>query len=334
MKITLQTLLAGLLLLTCAFSAGTAEVNNEAFSYSDVLSPKTISKSDCEAKQHAVWVETEWQERGMFGRQVQQTAKGCIRYFPSSKAGGADTALLFLHGDVYSHDDPNQHRYSYEKAATFKDQVAQAERMSKEIGLQVIRVGRPGVYGSTGMSHVRERRMPIEAHLVNAALDAIKAHYGYRRIQLAGQSGGGGLVGAVLTLGRTDLDCAVAGSGAVSVKTRVRLLGAKEARKGLDKTGQSLADVYDPIDHIDGVKPDSNRRVFVMGDPRDSKVAFDSQKEFHQKLRDAGIPATLLIAAAKDSKHHGLASQAQRVAGWCKAGHSDAEIQARLNEGK
>jgi hypothetical protein len=54
--------------------------------------------------------------------------------------------------------------------------------MSKEIDLPVIRVGRPGVYDSTGMSHVRERRMPVEAHLVNAALDAIKARYGYRRI--------------------------------------------------------------------------------------------------------------------------------------------------------
>jgi hypothetical protein len=117
------------------------------------------------------------------------------------------------------------------------------------------------------------------------------------------------LVGAVLTLGRTDSDCAVVGSGAVSVKTRTRLLGTKAARKGLDQTGQSLSDAYDPIDHIEGVKPDSNHRVFVLGDPRDSKVAFDSQKEFYQKLAAAGIPAMLLIAAAKDSKHHGLASQ-------------------------
>ncbi|MDP1990177.1 MAG: hypothetical protein Q8K00_04070 [Syntrophales bacterium] len=143
MMIALQTALTGLF-LTCAIGAVAAEVSNETFSYGEVLSPKTINKSDCEAKQHAVWVETEWQDRGMFGRQVRQTAQGCVRYFPSRKAEGAETALLFLHGDVYSHDDPNQHRNSYEKTASYKDQVAQAERMSKEIGLPVIRAGLSG----------------------------------------------------------------------------------------------------------------------------------------------------------------------------------------------
>ena len=332
-KITLRAALTGLFLV-CTFSAGAAEVNNEVFLFNDVLNPKTISKPDCERKQHAVWVEAEWQDRGMFGRQAKQTARGCVRYFPSSNAKGANTALLFLHGDVYSNEDINLHRKIYEKVASYKDQIVQAERMSMEIGLPVIRVGRPGAYGSTGMSHVSERRMPVEAYLVNSALYAIKARYGYMRIQLVGQSGGGGLVGAILTLGRTDLDCAVVGSGAVSIKTHARLQDTKEARKGLDQTGQSLSDVYDPIDHIDGVQYDSSRRVFVLGDPRDHKVGFNSQKEFHQKLIAKGIPATLLTADAKDSKHHELSLQSLRVAGWCKAGYNDTEIQARLNEGK
>jgi hypothetical protein len=63
-RIALQTLLAGLM-LAYAIGAGAAEINNEAFSYSDVLSAKTISKSDCEGQRNASWVETEWQEQGV-----------------------------------------------------------------------------------------------------------------------------------------------------------------------------------------------------------------------------------------------------------------------------
>jgi hypothetical protein len=88
--------------------------------------------------------------------------------------------------------------------------------------------------------------------------------------------------------------------------------------------------VYDPVDHIDGVKADKMRRVFVVGDPLDRSVSFDSQKEFHEKLVAAGIASTVLTAVAKDKMHHRIAPEAQRVASWCKAGVSDAEIQTRL----
>lgn len=315
----------------CLWSGGGAAAGGETFSYDDVLNPKTVSRIECEAEPDRVWVETRWQQFGMFGRRFEQTAQGCIRYFPSGRAKRAATALLFLHGDVYSGSDVSQQRMNYQKAASNGSQVALSERASGMIGLPVIRIGRPGAYGSTGMSHVKERRMPIEAHLINAAIDAIKTRFGYRRLLLAGQSGGGGLAGAALTLGRTDLDCVVIASGAVSVKTRARLLDPQRWQKGFDQTGQLLAEVYDPIDHIDGVKKDHNRRIFILADPRDKKVGFASQKEFHEKLVAAGIPATLLIAEAADGMHHELVMQAQQVAGWCKTGFSDAEIQSRLN---
>jgi hypothetical protein len=131
-----------------------------------------------------------------------------------------------------------------------------------------------------------------------------------------------------------DIDCAVAASGAVSIKTRARLLGSKEAQRGQDQTGQPLSAVYDPIDHVAGVKPDSRRRVFVLGDPRDTAVGFESQREFQQKLAATGTPATLLTASAEDAKHHELAPEALRVAAWCKSGTADAQIQAWLDQGK
>jgi len=315
-------------LLLAASSAAVYAADDETFDFNEVLNPATISQTECLNKQDAVWVETQWQEQG-----ANHAAKGCIRYFPSANAVGAETAVLFIHGDVLS-GSIAQSREAYPKSSSRSIQLARAERSAKEIGLPVIRIGRPGTYGSTGASHLRERRLPVEAHLVNAALDAIKNKYGYKRMQLTGLSGGGGLVGAVLTLGRTDIDCAVAASGALSIKTRSRLLGSKEAQRGQDQTGQPLSAVYDPIDHVAGIKPDNQRRVFVLGDPQDSAVGFDSQEEFQQKLVANGTPATLLTALATDSKHHELAPEALRVAAWCKAGVADAQIQAWLAEGK
>lgn len=313
----------------CRFAC--AQGADESFSFDDVLRLPTFTAAECVARADAVWVETRWLARGLFGNASEETASGCIRYFPSANAEGAETAVFFIHGDVMGFEDrPNQNREVYEKSASSAAQRAQAERTAIDIGLPVIRIGRPGTYGSTGMSHVRERRMPIEAHLVNAAIDAIKARYGYRRIQLAGLSGGGGLVGAVLTLGRADVDCAVVGSGAVSIKSRARALGSREAQRGLDQTGQQLSSVYDPIDHVDGVIADARRRIFIVGDPKDQSVSFESQKEFQQKLVDSGVLASLLTATAKDSRHHRIAPEAQRVSAWCRAGLSDADIQSRL----
>lgn len=308
-----------------------AQGSDEVFPFDEVLHPRTVSQAECNARRDAVWVQAEWTESGAFGRSVGQSASGCIRYFPSANAQGAATAVLFVHGDVMSFEDyPGQNQETYEKTSSRKAQIAQADRTAREIGLPVIRVARPGAFGSTGISHVKDRRLPAEAHLVNAAIDAIKARYGYERIQLTGLSGGGGLVGAALTLGRTDIDCAVAGSGALSIKSRARALGTKEAQRGLDQTGHPLSAVYDPIDHVGGVRQDGRRRIFVVGDPLDRSVSFESQKEFQEKLVAAGIPATLLTTQASDKMHHRIAPQAQRVAAWCKAGMNDADIQARL----
>ena len=308
-----------------------AQTNDEQFPFDDVLHPKVLTQADCSRKEDAVWVKAEWLERGALGASAPQSASGCIRYFPSANAQGSATAVFFIHGDVMSFEDnPGQNREVYEKTSSRQGQITQASRIAKEIGLPVIRIGRPGVYGSTGMSHVKDRRMPIEAHLVNAAIDAIKTRYGFERIQLTGLSGGGGLVGATLTLGRADVDCAVAASGALSIKSRARALGTREAQRGRDQTGQLLSAVYDPIEHTGGVKADNKRRIFVLGDPMDRSVSFDSQKEFQEKLVAAGIAATLLTAQAKDKMHHRIAPEAQRVASWCKAGMSDADIQAHL----
>jgi len=333
MKRTFRNYFAALL-CTLAGTAHGSGPDPDVFPVADLLHPVTVTREQCEQTRDAVWVETSWHERleqTGSAASKRHSAEGCIRYFPSPDAAQAQTALLFIHGDAMSPAlSLEQNQRNYEKAGSYKAQVARATRTSKDVGLAVIRIARPGVFGSTGLDHMHQRRMSEEAHLVDAAVTAIKNRYGYSRIQLVGLSGGGGLVGALLTLGRTDIDCAVVGSGVVSVKLRSQLLDSPAARRGFDQTGQKLSQVYDPIDHVRGIKADWDRRIFIVGDPLDQAVAFESQAAFQQHLVESGVPATLLQAKAVGPTHHDVANDAQRIAGWCKAGVSNAEIQARL----
>lgn len=305
-----------------------AACHAQEFPFSDVMNDSTISESDCAAIPDAVWASAEWQER-MLGFNVTKSAKGCIRYFASDHAVGAKTAMFFLSGDVL-HYGPNTDKVNYEKLGSTEAQVALANRLAKTAGMPIVRVARPGTYGSTGINH-RYRRQYGEAHLVNAAVTKIKEKLGYDRISVAGLSGGGGLVAAMLTLGRTDLDCVSIGGGATNVKKRMQHYDPLTYSKGLDATGQPLSSVYDPIDHVAKVQPDPKRRIFIVGDPQDVQVVWSSQVEFANKLREAGSPNTILEAQAFDKLHHQVAFQAQWVAGWCHKGLSDAEMQAKLS---
>jgi len=89
-------------------------------------------------------------------------------------------------------------------------------------------IGRLGAYGSSG-DH-RKRRTLLEIRVVMAALDEVKARYGFKRFHLAGQSGGANTVAALVQM-RDDIGCAVMAAGSISVK---RTCATKESRTLLD----------------------------------------------------------------------------------------------------
>jgi len=305
---------------------GIARIAMAGSAYDEVLTPPTYTRQECEAQQNTVWAEAAWQENGPNGVEDRQ-ASACLRYYPSSGAEGAPTALIFIDGDLNTNADVDASNYELQK--NVMDKIP--DRIADQAGMPTIILTRPGTFGSSGMSHIHDRRMPIESHLVDAAVTQLKERYGYRRISLEGHSGGGGLVGAMMTLGRDDIDCAVMSSGVTSIKTRSSHLDTPNSRQGRDETGHDLGDVYDPIDHVDGIVPDANRRVFVLADPQDELVSFDSQKEFHEKLLGIGVRSTMLTGQASDEHHHNLALIGQRIAGWCESGKTEEEIRALLN---
>jgi dienelactone hydrolase len=200
-----------------------------------------------------------------------------------------------------------------------EDLRARAARDYRSYGVPYIRLSRPGVYGSSG-DH-KERRRPREVALANAALDALKEKYRIGRFALSGQSGGGHLVAALLAF-RGDVACAVVTSGVVAVRERI-------AAKGWTADSTGYADFLDPIEFVARIPRDRNRRIYIVGDPRDRAVPFESQAAYHRALVAAGHDASLVRARASGESHHSLSPLGFLVVNGCLEGVPAPEIAAR-----
>jgi len=84
----------------------------------------------------------------------------------------------------------------------------------------------------------------LKIRVVMAALDEVKARYGFKRFHLAGQSGGANTVAALVQM-RDDIGCAVMAAGSISVKTNMRDKGIKNAARFSG---------YDPIDFVSAMQ--------------------------------------------------------------------------------
>jgi dienelactone hydrolase len=153
------------------------------------------------------------------------------------------------------------------------------EQVSVSLDRTFLALARPGIFGSSG-DH-RERRRPREVAIVNAALDALKAAFGWAVIDLAGLSGGGHLVAALIA-DRSDVGCAVIASGNVSVRQRNAAM-----KWETDITG--FSDFVDPIDLVERVAKSPPRRLIVLTDRDDSIVPAASQSAYVAALRKAGV---------------------------------------------
>ena len=286
-----------------------------------ISGPSPLSQAECEAKPYALWITAQWVEKGVFSDSTK-TGQACIRYFPSNHAANALRPLLFIQGDRVEPEGFSD--------GTYRKQIAFANLIAKQSAQPTIVIARPGVYGSTGANHQTDRRTPQEAALIYAAIDALKVRYGWSHLLLAGQSGGGGLVAAMLTMGRTDIDCAAMSSGAVAV--RLRTIDQKFSNPGRDSTGRYLDETYDPMDHIGRIAAAPQRRLFIVADRRDKRVSYNSQRQFYRALETQGAHALFVEQFARDKNFHSLTWPGIRAVGACAAGRSDDEIIALLTQ--
>jgi hypothetical protein len=294
----------------------TAEELAVTFPPENIYGGIRISRQECERLKLAVWVE-------------HRHGSECIRYYPGAKIQGAPRAVFFFHGDVLDGRTPLASASANNSVAA---KLKEARNLSGANGVPFVLVARPGTFGSSGFH--TERRLPKEFYSLNAAVDAIKAKHGIGEIILSGQSGGATTVGALLTLGRTDVACAVATSGGYDVMGRARYIFHTQGkgRPGCDTTLHCAP--YNVIDFTSRVAANPTRRIFIIGDPLDSNTPFSFQKAFAEKLQHAGHNVIVVEAKAEGSEHHRLAHMATRTAGWCNAGLSSEEIAEKIRAGE
>lgn len=296
--------------LAATLLAGPATAQSRAgaehFDPAGVVAGVTIPRDACAALERdetAVWITAG-------GRSL------CMRYYAAGlKPGGNPIAAAWFNGDVLGPkgNDATKRQQGFGPARMIEQQAALAARF----GVPFLFIGRPGTYGSAGKHHAMRGR-PVEAALADATLDALKTRYRVGVWALGGHSGGGTLVAELLAR-RQDLRCAVISSGAAAYRAYL------EAR-GLAEPGEPLAR-FDPSTALDRVPADPARRVFVIGDPRETNVPFASQRLYFDGLTARGHRAWLLpLERATDPRFHDLVDFGETATGLCAAGAETAAI--------
>lgn len=274
------------------------------------LAAESKSRHLCESRPDRVFVE-------------HDLGSECIYYYATPATPLHRPAVFYFEGDVPTADIARPgytQSYLSEMRTVF-------QRLASQSGVRLVFVARPGVFGSSG-NHATRRSIG-EMLAMNAAVDLIKARLGLTEIVLAGQSGGSTIGAAMLTLGRRDVTCAVLGSGLLSV---VEIEHAHRVQAGLPLVRPELLHVYlfDPTDRLSWIEPQQARRVFVLGDPADTRTPFDQQKGFASRMRTLGHHAVAIEVSGQGELAHSVAHHTLPAAAQCARGASDIAIERQV----
>jgi dienelactone hydrolase len=309
--LTLISLLAVVLLTGCAVEPLALKHYgaNEHFSNKQLEQGTFSTKEECTKEPNSLWVET---------------AKGndCIKYYPSSNVGATDSVIIFMSGDYLSGTPGHQYAEGVYSTNTPAKLLIDSEKRAKKNGVPYINLARPGTLGSSGIHNNRRRQ--IETLEMNEAITQLKAKYHFTKITIVGQSGGGGLVGA-LVAERSDITCAIAASGVLSVKMRANQIGG-------EPVGIPFSEMWDPVEHIASAKPMTGFRMFVLSSRWDSTVPFVTQTHFAEVAKAAGLNVTQIQMQGNGSTQHNLKGKGVKVAAECSHGLSTEEIITRNQE--
>lgn len=279
------------------------------FSEAAIVRGVQATQAQCAAASHAVWA------------QVPGGEAECIQYWTAGfDVLPARRAVVFFHGDVYVGTGKTGRSYLEQSSAGLQ---RNADVWAQRLGVPYIFVGRPGTHGSSG-DHMQRRRR-LESELISAAMDVLKQRYGIEEWVAAGQSGGGHVTSALLTL-RGDIVCAVPTSAVSSPRIRWQMMG-----RSRDTT--NYADAYEPTEHLDKGRMHPQLRVFVLGDPDDRNVFWPAQTVMADALRQAQVPVQVLTGTGLGPQFHALPNAARTVAGWCARDFGTDEILERVARG-
>jgi pimeloyl-ACP methyl ester carboxylesterase len=242
----------------------------------------------------------------------------CVAYIVTRGLETNRRAVVFFDGDVEARHAAD----TEEMARSFEGLKRLLQLWSDNLKVRFVAVSRLGLNGSSG-NH-GERRSPHETLIMDAAIDVLKTRLGIDRVALAGQSGGAAVSASILSLGRSDVSCAVLGSGAYSLvdlhHATLASKGRKVARERLDDT------MFDPLRDADLIVTDPKRRIFIVGDEVDTRTPVKQQMHYLERLKSLGHHAVMVPVKATGEHNHVTTRYVLPTAGGCLTGASDANL--------
>ncbi|MFM9940191.1 MAG: alpha/beta hydrolase family protein [Hyphomicrobiaceae bacterium] len=303
------TLMAGLLSLLLAVPAlptiAAPPTKPAAAGPGPQLIAEAASQPLCESVAHRIFV-------------THFVGTECIAFYATPASTAAKATVVYFNGDV-----PDAYfRKPRELDAYLKELNTTARFLAERQGVRIIFVARPGTFGSSGDHELRGERR--EMMIMNAAVDALKSRLGLDQLVLAGQSRGSQVAAALLTMRRTDVRCAVLGSGTLlTVENERRFQLSKGRRVSEDR----LRDIfYDPSRYLAEVVRDADRRILILGDRADTITPFDQQMAFGDRLKELGHHARTFEIMAQGRDMHGATHLTLPVAALCAKGAPDEQI--------
>jgi pimeloyl-ACP methyl ester carboxylesterase len=292
--------------LAGAFFAGPWMASAETIRFEDMRNGTQVNASQCSIHRQSVYVT-------VFGQGY------CIRYYESTSGGQGRRPVVYLPGDRPGivkgsprYDDPK-----FKRDDDTRRMTRDASRISEAAGTTAIYLARIGVGGSSG--HHSQRRTMAELRAYSSALDVLKERYKFEGFDLIGQSGGSTLIAAMLA-SRTDIRCAVLGSGL--------LAGKRRRPRSTDPSQQP----FHPEDGIAAVAKKRNARIIVITEPNDVTVPRDNQDPFVQKVRAAGGNVQQYYVRLAGARRHGVQVYSFYAVGACAQGVDDRQIASGLKK--
>jgi pimeloyl-ACP methyl ester carboxylesterase len=285
----------------------------DSIRWQDMYGGIVMSQPQCAAIPQTAWVNPN-------GRSF------CMRYYLSTAGGHGSRPVVFLGGDAPWASMADQQK-TPPPQAHFNDSNTDnldqaADRISKDQETTGILLARVGLDGSSGTHHSLRHTL-LELQATNAALDAIKARYGFDGFHVYGHSGGGNLAAGLLEL-RNDIGCDVIADGQL---THPNPHGLKiENRKSADPAFE----VFDVTDAVGLIARNRSARILVVTDPQDQIVRIEHQNPFVEKLRAAGGEVDQFFVDSGGPEHHFTAEHAAVVMHDCIRGASHDAITADL----
>lgn len=279
-----------------------SEFYDEIFPVSSVAEGvPACTKAECVAYRNGLWVEVDG-------------SGDCLRYWSAGLSDETPMAVFYIHGDrlwcgkTWGYDDNSIGR-----------QEAYAKAAASSLGMAFIKIARPGLYGSTG-SHSSSRKSR-ELRLVSGAVQQLIDRYKIKRYGIAGQSGGGSIASYLLTQ-FPDVECVAFSAACLSLAALRE--GSKE-RSGYDGGD----DTYDPMVHLNEIKIDPRRRLFVIGDERDNEALISNLEDYYRAAKALGHNVTMIRTEGLGSNHV-LDVTGQHVVAWALQGMSTQLIQRKI----